>query len=188
MNKKLNEIVELNQTERHALLESVKDLSQEQLNFKPSAEDWSVGEILKHLSVLEGRVTMLLGKKLQEATAAGIGPDPDEVSVLNCLDQFPISEPTIKVKAPPQVAPEHGVDKQVLLDGLAESRTMLLNAVQAISDVDLNKLTFMHPFFGEWNMYQWTLAIGKHEHRHAIQIANVKLADGYPISSSATNA
>src|SRR5258708_27632985 len=163
MNKKLNEIVELNKTERHALLESVKDLSQEQLNFKPSAEEWSVGEVLRHLNVLEGRVSMLLAKKLQEATAAGIGPDPDELSVLNCLDQFPIAEPTIKVKAPALVAPEHGVDKQVLLAGLSETRAMLLKAVEAVSDVDLSKLTFPHPFFGELNMYQWTLAVGKHE-------------------------
>ena len=186
MNKKLTEIVDFNETERQALMASVKDLSQEQLNFKPSADQWSIGEVLRHLSILEGRVSMLLGKKLQEATAAGIGPDLTDESVLNCLDQFPIAAPDIKVRAPEVVAPEYGMDKQALLDALIESRKMLLTAINAISQVDLTQLTFPHPFFGQLNLYQWTLAVGKHEHRHCIQIANIKSASGYPVSSSAT--
>ena len=186
MNKKLSEIVELNETERRALIVSVNDLSQEQLDFKPSDDEWSIGEVLRHLSILERRVSMLLGKKLQEATAAGLGPDLTEGSVLDCLDQFPIEVPDIKVRAPEQVKPEHGLEKQFLMDALTESRGMLRCAIDAISEVDLSKLTFPHPFFGELNLYQWTLAVGKHEHRHCIQIDNIKTAAGYPVSSSAT--
>jgi hypothetical protein len=186
MNNKLTEILEANNNERQKLLEKVNHLSQNQLDFRPAEDEWSVGEILSHLNILEGRVSFVLGKKAGEAKTEGHGPDLTDGSVLDCLDRYRIHDTSVKVKAPEPVTPKYGIDKQTLLDSLTQSRAMLAKSIETMAEIDPTKVSFPHPLFGDWNLYQWALAVGKHEERHGFQIDRIKGTPGFPVSSSAT--
>jgi len=187
MNKRLNEIAAANDVERQNLIGKVAGLTQAQFDFRPSPDDWSIGEILNHLTILEARVSALINMKVKEAKAAGHGPDLDETSVLCCLDDLGIETPVTKIKAPELVHPKHGIEKASLLESLSGTRQKLLTALENLSAVDPTRLSAPHPIFGEWNLYKWTVAVGKHEHRHAVQIDGVKSASGFP-STTTTSA
>jgi hypothetical protein len=182
MNRKLNELVEEIGKERAGLLECVAGLSQEQTQVRPEPEDWSVGEVLDHLHIIETRVVRLFGIHAAKAAEQGLGPDLSEESVLDSLDQFKPEVVTVKIKAPEAVAPRHGMGKNELLAGLETSRADLLDSVQKLSQYDLKQLIQPHPVFGPLNLYQWILLVGKHEHRHATQIKQIRQCCGFPES------
>jgi hypothetical protein len=187
MNKRLNEIAAANQVERQNLLGKVSNLTQDQFDFRPSSDRWSIGEILNHLTIMERRVAGLINRKVEEGRTAGHDPDLDEASVLDCLNGLEIPNPVTKVKAPEMVSPKHGIAKSELLESLSGTREKLVAAMESLSDVDPTRLSWPHPFFGDWNLYQWTVAVGQHEHRHAVQIDGVKSASGFP-SNTTTSA
>src|SRR5262249_13963549 len=59
---------------RAEVLDEVEGLSQAQTDWKPSEKDWSVGEILHHLTLAEIATGKLTTKLTREARAAGMPP------------------------------------------------------------------------------------------------------------------
>src|SRR5207244_2808200 len=67
---------------RAAVLGEVEGLGQRQADWKPSAKDWSVGEIVDHLTVAEIATGKLTTKLTKEAGAAGtLAPWPADLTV-----------------------------------------------------------------------------------------------------------
>jgi uncharacterized damage-inducible protein DinB len=174
MNPRLQEIVNELARTRLLLLASVADLPQEDLDARPGPDQWSIGEILSHLRIIEGQVTQVLARQSAKARKNGAGPDPGTESVLHSLDRFAIEVVREKITTPAFSRPEGGGPKQELLDGLARSRRELLGEIDAAADLDLSQVSFPHPVFGRLTMYEWILFIAKHELRHKAQIESVK--------------
>ena len=66
---------------RAQVLREVEGLSQAQANWKPGEKDWSVGEIIDHLTIAEVATGKLTTKLTREAEAAGtLAPFPAEVT------------------------------------------------------------------------------------------------------------
>ncbi len=180
MNNKLQEITTALTEHREALCQSVQDLSQAQLDFHPDSDNWSIGEILNHLAIVEGFITQLGGNLLQKAVEMGLGADTSNDSVIHCLDQFEIERPKERANAPAPVLPKAGNPKAELLAALGNTRKGLLDIMEKASNYDLKQLIAPHPFLGDFNLYQWFLLVGKHEQRHTGQIAKVKATTGFP--------
>ncbi|MCP5054360.1 MAG: DinB family protein [bacterium] len=170
MNTRLSEIVNELGNARTSLYNTVEGLSQHQLDQQPEPGRWSVGEILHHLYVTETGVTKLLEKQITKAEKRGMGPDPENSSLLGSLDQYAFETSTIKIKAPQQVQPQYGVEKGELEELLGSARAELLNVISKGSVYNLSELVFPHPALGRMNMYQWLLFLAKHEERHTAQI------------------
>src|SRR3972149_8371486 len=65
------------QTVREKVLKETEGLSQGQADWRPSDTDWSVGEILHHLTLAEINTGKLTSKLIKEADAAGkLAPPP----------------------------------------------------------------------------------------------------------------
>lgn len=171
---RLPEIVEVLQAARERLLDGVGSLVQADLDVTPSADRWSIGEILHHLQLVELSVARLLSRLLERAARDGAGPDRSAGSVLGSLDHFAIEDARSKFVAPAAFTPGKGFAKQVLLEGLAESRAALLSVVEKAGAFDLSQLSFPHPALGRINGYQWFLFVGQHELRHLHQIERLK--------------
>ncbi|MGA2379542.1 MAG: pyridoxal-dependent decarboxylase [Spirochaetia bacterium] len=177
----LREVVDELQVARERLLLSVGSLSQADLDFTPSADRWSIGEILHHLRLIEDGVLRVLEKLAARAEKTGLGPDPGSGSVMHSLDRFAIESTADRVAAPASVAPRKGIPARELLEGLAGSRAALLKALTLCARFDLAQVSFPHPVLGKLDGYQWALYVGKHEERHRRQIEKVKvLREGDP--------
>jgi hypothetical protein len=170
MGKRLQEIIENIQASRERLLEAVSGLDQDAFNRRPSADTWSVGEILHHLQLMETSVTRILEKQVTRGLAGGLPTDTSTGSVLGTLDQFSVETAAERIVAPQGFVPTRGLDRKELLDGLASSRAALLRETARAGSVDLGQLHFPHPVLGRLDMYQWVLYLGQHELRHLHQI------------------
>ncbi len=170
MNSRLSEIVNEIEDARTTLFCAVNGLSQKEFDKQPDSGQWSVGEILYHLYLVETQITKLLARQVEKAKKRGIGPDPNDESLIRSLDRFGLETAERKFKAPSSVAPQQGIEKKRLMEFLQHSRTALLEIVSEAGSYDLSELIFPHPVLGRLNMYEWILFVGKHEDRHRAQI------------------
>lgn len=177
MNPKVQEIINDIDGVRANLYAAVTDLLQEQLDFKPAPDEWSISEILSHLQVVEKGLPKLYTIMLQKAAEAGLQPETDG-SWLHSLDDAGLEVVTQKMPAPERVLPKAGIAKAELLESLRQSRQAVVDAVSQAGNHDLSGVKWPHPALGEINFYQWILFIGKHEMRHLGQINRLKVAQG----------
>ena len=57
-----------------------------------------------------------------------------------------------------------------LLSKMRRTREELRGLQERIEAVDLSSVTYPHPAFGPFNLYQWLAFIGIHEERHLRQM------------------
>ncbi|MBI3630459.1 MAG: DinB family protein [Candidatus Rokubacteria bacterium] len=162
---------------RAEALREVDGLSQAQVDWRPAGTEWSIGEILSHLSVAETQTGKLTTKLTREAEAAGaLAPYPADVAAF-----APIPAPPMHgMQAPPAVQPERGVPVTRLLADLRAVRARSRQSMEKIAGVDPRPLTFKHFALGELNLAQWWTLQARHDGAHLEQIRAVKVAPGFP--------
>ena len=165
--------------ERHLKLkDAVGDISQAQADFKPSTEEWSIGEVLHHLS-LSGGGLLTLVRGLCDGTAKIpplVGKDGSDKFLAGVADV----NITGKAPAQPNAIPTHGQPIGELmgaLDGLLSSAEEDLTQYR---DTDLSQTKSPFATFCDLDVYQWVKFCGAHEARHLPQIDRIKTSPGYP--------
>ncbi len=179
MNTKVQEIINEINDVRQQIYAAVAELSQEQMDFKPSPDVWSISEVLSHLNIVEKGLPKLYSILLKKAEDAGFKPET-EGSMLNSLDYAQLEVVNQKMPAPERVLPQAGIEKAELLTALQASRQAVIDAVAPAGNYDFSEVKWAHPFLGEINFYQWILFIGKHEQRHLGQINDIRQFANFP--------
>lgn len=188
MNKQLGEIVNCIERERVQLFESVNDLSPQQINFRPATDAWTIAENLDHLHLSEREIVKLIKLSVMKAAkldAPVRGENASEDEWLTSLDRFRIETVTRKLKALERTTPRAGLTKDEVLESLRSSRAELIEAARAAASFDLARISYPHPFLGDFNLYQWVRFIGKHDLRHLNQIEAIKQAANFPARAAA---
>lgn len=174
MNPRLEEIVSEIEAARSELIHMVSDLDDAATAARAAPGQWSIGEIMHHLVLMENLVTTLLEKQIPRAKGRGIGADTGTESLMHSVDWYQIETVADKLTAPESVVPAQGLTRGELLSLLSDSRAKLKRAIDEADGTDLSQMHFPHPVLGRLDMYQWILFVGKHERRHIAQIARVK--------------
>jgi hypothetical protein len=157
---------------RDALREAVEAVPVEMRNQPPGPDRWSVAQVLEHLTIVEGRLTQVLGDKLAAARAAGLGPETEASSILGSWDVAPMLDRSAKREAPEAVRPQ-GIDWKTALTQLDDARKALLGVYQSGDGLALAKVIHSHRRFGDLSMYEWGVWLGGHEARHTEQIHEI---------------
>jgi hypothetical protein len=163
---------------RADVLREVDGLSQRQADFKPSDADWSVGEIVDHLTIAEtatGKLTTKLLKEVQAGSAAAVFPHD-----LAEFGAAPLREGDEGGEAPPVVRPSHGKPIGALVDTMKATRTRSRESIERLAGCDPRRLTFKHFRFGDMDLGQWWRLTAAHDAMHLRQIRPVKTAPGFP--------
>jgi hypothetical protein len=162
------------QSVRAELLREAEGLSQRQADWKPSEGEWSVGEILDHLTLAEINTGKLTTKLLKEARAGAVFPTD--------LTEFaPVpGGPLGPAEAPPVVWPGHGKSIDELIATMKATRTRSRQSVERLASCDPRALTFKHFRLGEMNLGQWWRLQASHDWSHLQQLREVKAAPGFP--------
>jgi hypothetical protein len=170
---------ELDRT-RDGLLAAVARVPAELAALRPSADRWSVAEVVEHLRIVEDRTGRLLGKLGMQAE--GLGPEQSSDSLLSGLDRYGLNSPKRRLVSPDAVAPTGNVPLGDGLAGLAGSRRTLLELIHRVSGRALAELAAPHPLLGRLNFYEWLLFLAQHEERHTGQIRETarRLSDQAP--------
>lgn len=162
---------------RAQVLAEVAGLSQRQADWRPSERDWSVGEIVDHLTVAEIATGKLTTKLMKEAAAGG-----SPAVFPHGLTAF-AGVPTGAAgpgEAPPLVRPSHGKPIGELIETMHATRQRSRESVEKLATCDPRTLHFKHFRLGDLDLAQWWALQAEHDATHLEQIRAVKRAAGFP--------
>ena len=155
------------------LLNIVSPLDPKIYSQRPAEDEWSVGEIVHHLCLVEGRVI----KELEGA----IAQQPRRVGFLRRLIPTSIVSLRFKrVQAPKAVKPLDAPEREMALENFDRARNNLKTLCATHGEERFRNLVFKHPFLGEIDGVATVSFVGYHEQRHYKQIRDVlrTLANG----------
>ncbi len=196
--------------QRTQVLSVISGLSQEQLDFKPSAEVWSVGEIAHHIGLVEQGLMGIAKDVLQRAgsgasASKAVGYDdlpitptmlPKSVFRLAPilkpfafamrfmpapLHEFIMSNPVVKVKTAPNLEPKAGMERNDIIVFLNQVREEMLRWLDSVKERDLSRYRWEHHLLGHHDVYGTLDVLADHEHRHLQQIEGVKKNPKFPL-------
>jgi hypothetical protein len=162
---------------KKAFLQSIKGLSEEQLNFKPSPESWSIKECAYHLALSENNLWQMADKTLKEAS------NPEKRNGIKVSDEQlvkMVEDRSVKVKTTEKLEPASAKYKNLdeALEDFKTHRAELVKFVKTSTDDMRNHVTQMP--FGSIDSYQLLLMIAAHTNRHIQQIEEIKANARFP--------
>lgn len=164
---------ELTRTKEN-LLNSIKGLSPEQLNFKSAPTSWSIAECTEHLAISENNIWGAVDGSLKQ------GADPSKRSEVKVTDADllkMITDRSFKVKTKESFEPKGATHEESVKDFTAK-RDAHLEYLKTTKD-DLRNHFAQMPF-GTLDAYQVIIFMSGHTARHTAQIEEVKANPNYP--------
>lgn len=169
----ISEIYDANGKIRERLKETVSDLTDEQANFLPEGEKWSVANLVEHIAIVENGITRIFAKLLTEAQAAGAAATQGEAKISEDFLQKLSWGRTQKFEAPERVHPSGEKTIAESMAKLDENRQKLEELRPLFESVECSDFKFPHPAFGDLSAHEWLALLGGHEMRHIQQIKNL---------------
>jgi len=157
------------------LIDEVQSLTRAQLGFRPAPDAWTIAQVLDHLNV----VGPIYWKDLQAAVGQ---PPSGHTSGMSDADVLWYGiDRTNREKAVPSELPKGELrDLRAALEAYRQHHTRLLQYIRTTGD-DLRKHIVQRQ---SCDAYQWALLISTHEHRHILQIREIKAHANFPKMSS----
>ncbi|AOZ94392.1 hypothetical protein PNBC_03985 [Paenibacillus crassostreae] len=148
---------------RLMLLDSIKELTDKQLNQKQSSEKWSISQVLFHLYTTEKEIALLIFNSLNSGSKK-IAERDLSILVENSVKNMTTNEP-----------PEEYITKNELIGLLEESRFQYVQAIfnEVHAHVLLEK-SVEHPEFGWISSQDLLEFIWHHEKGYIKQIEEIK--------------
>jgi hypothetical protein len=176
-NKERKSLVSQLKESKKAFLESIKGLSEKQLNFKASPESWSVRECAYHLALCENNFWQTANKTLREEA------NPEKRSEVKITDEQllnMVNDRSHKAKTTSNLEPANAKFKNLdeALEDFKTKRAELVKYVKTSTDDMRNHITQMP--FGSLDSYQLLMMIAAHTSRHTKQIEEIKADPKYP--------
>lgn len=168
---------ELDRTEREAasLLEGLSD---EQVNFRPNGQDWSIAQCLDHLARVNGLYTVALESAAstshsRELTTDGaIRPGWFSRFFIRSMD----APPRRKFTAPPTAVPVSDKTCEQALAEFVASHNGIRRLLERGGNTEFNRVRFKNPFVPllRFTVGSGILIILAHDRRHLWQAAQVR--------------
>jgi hypothetical protein len=159
---------------RAEVLREVEGLSQRQADWRPAPHDWSIGEIVHHLTLAEVATGKLTSKLLKETPSAA--PFPPDLTAFAPLPPWPPGP----AEAPPVVRPEAGHPLDRLIAEMRAARERSRQTVERFAAIDPRPLVWRHFALGDLNLAQWWMLQARHDADHLQQLRRVKASPGFP--------
>src|SRR5690242_6418722 len=99
MHSRTQELLQHLDAQHERLRAAVESVPRARREVKPTAERWSVAEVLEHLSIVETRIERVFTKRLDEARAAGLGREQDSSPVVGTIDMDRLVDRTRRITA-----------------------------------------------------------------------------------------
>lgn len=161
-----------------------KPLSDQQLNWKPSAKAWSVNQCLDHLNITnEGYIKVLKGLSSQYGSNIPASTKPYKTSFMGKIMLWMVNPAAKnKMSTPKTMAPTQGNLPRTTLDQFIANQQAAKQLVTHFSQADLNKIKIKSPFA---SIFTLTLGdvfetISQHSQRHIKQAQRVVATEGFP--------
>lgn len=167
---------ELDRTDQQAR-QIVSELSEAQLNWRPSPTAWSVAQCLDHLGQMNSAYIPALQAAMRNASRNSVGPyEPIQPGwfgrwFINAMEP----PPRRKFKSPPKGRPGTHKSGDEVLSAFIASHNELRGLIHEAREVNLNCVRFKNPFVSVLRFTVGTgiLIIAAHDRRHLWQANQV---------------
>lgn len=174
--KDAGDLYEYLEETKEALKESIEDLTDAQMKFKPAQDAWSIAEIVEHIMITDAEFKKMLEAKIAE------GETPERRSEIKMTDDEVlgfITNRSEKVKTSPQFVPESKFKTSD--DALEAFKDQWEDITDFLKDQDSDFRNYILDFpFGAMDGHQAMLFMAGHANRHIAQIEEVKLHPEFP--------
>jgi hypothetical protein len=150
---------------RAKLTETISNLSEAELNFRPNENAWTIAELVEHLAKTEASLVPLIFRLLKNAEAEAKASDGAINPPLSFVETHEKVRDT-KMQAPEMIRPEGSKPVSESLAKMNETRETIRGLRSRLEAVDSSSTAFP-------NLYQWLAFIGLHEARHLGQIERI---------------
>jgi len=153
------------------LASEVEGLGPDQLKFRPTADSWSIMDVVEHLAIAEPQYWKQLQDSLQQPPTTEKGDVTDAAILWYGIDRTnrqKTGEPRVPKGRWNDLRESHGEFRKL-------RATMLDQARNSQEDMRGRKLVG-----GNMDVYQWFLMISSHSQRHILQIREIKASTGFP--------
>lgn len=173
MQPRISEVLDYLDKNRAALERTLAEIPPASRERRPSPESWSVAEVIQHLSLVEGRITQVIARCIEEARTTGLGPEVDTSPVTPTFDLARVLDRGRPITAGDAVLPKEPLDLDAAWAVLEERRAKLRALVVSADGLALGRVAAPNPVLGPLDAYQWVLFAGAHEARHTAQIKGI---------------
>ncbi|XZF16536.1 DinB family protein [Chitinophagaceae bacterium MMS25-I14] len=169
--------IQLLQQTENDVFAAVKGLSDEQLDYKPATDKWSVAECVKHIAAAEKELWAIAEPVLSQA------PNSEKRADIKFMDDElikAVEDRSHKSKTFAALEPGNSSYKTIeeALAAFKVNREKLIALVNN-TQVDLRSHVVVLQV-GTYDLYQYILLIGAHSNRHTQQIDEVKANKDFP--------
>lgn len=176
MHPKLLRAYQLADGDRQEVLDSVRSLNQQQMDFKVSPREWSIGQILQHLVLGEVATGKLAHRLVKE------GPE-SELATSKEITAKPVEQmdyPPSTGQAPEFMHPQPSMSAEEILHQLETNHQRLKETLEKYSGDDPDELRSPTPSGEVRSLSQWVRFTGLHEAHHLKRIKAIMEAEGFP--------
>lgn len=169
--KERTEILEHLQKSRTDLLNIVEDIDNDDFMKKPSADIWSISEVIEHLVLIDESLYKSILYKAENI------PDTTPETTPNGKILHIVPNPKYgKVVAPKHLVPQTIYTSKAEAIAVFNSTRDTINTFAKTTNLPLERIAFRHFSLGLLNGKNWLVFIAAHCQRHINQIQNLKKA------------
>ena len=156
---------------------TVRSLSAPQLHYRHAPGEWTIAEIVEHLSIVERAQIQGVERLIERAeSSGGRNSAPVEVSI---DDRFRDSV-NGKIKTRLQSEPTGKMPPEDSLQEMRKINDRLISLRNRFEGLDLASARFQHPVLGDLTLGQWFVFFAVHEQRHHKQMTSLISLPGFP--------
>lgn len=159
------------------LVKSIKGLSEEQLNYKPAPDQWSVKECVQHLAIAENELWQKAESRIKQPENEEMRRDI-KITDEEILASFNFCHLQCKAAKVPVADRSSTQTAEEALDQFKQTRNHLIKFSRSTTD-DLRDHVDMTPE-GASDAYQMILMIAAHTQEHIQQIEQIKNSKNFP--------
>ena len=158
---------------------ATKGLTDDQLNFKPAPDRWSVAQCMEHIAAAEDYLYAVINDKVMKSPGLAEPFDATKAHELDAKVKAGITDRSQKAQAPEPLVPtnRYGSAWQSW-QHFVESRKRTIEFVEKENGLRARALD--SPVAKNMDAYQWVLFIAAHSERHTKQIAEVRADANFP--------
>lgn len=153
--KGIAEMKALVQEEWDRLSGLIEGLSQAQADFRPGPDEWSIAEVVRHLTLSTQRMR-------------------DRIAALS--QGQPFDQPT----RPGALPPDEGLPFAAVVERLRQTAAATVAVLDGCDPAANLEVTVLHSFFGPLNWREWFVFLRVHGRDHSQQVAAIKSSPGFP--------
>jgi hypothetical protein len=164
----------------------VAPLDDEQFNWSPARNAWSIAQCLDHLNVSNARYFGAMTAAVARAEARGLTRrDPIRSSFLGRWFVAMLEPPVrLRTRAPGTIRPARYRHKAEVWPEFVRQHTHMRANIATWGQVDLNRALFPNPLarYGRLRAGTGLCIIAAHDRRHVWQASGVRATEGFPRS------